>query len=910
MTRTLPLSTATLPVVRAMLDQAVDKNYRDGVLGVRAQPRWDGPAEFTHRGVPVRVAACESALAVREALQSRGAGHWLVVITDRDHDDLGDGILATFVGNRARQPDEWEALRQRFQSTGLDPALFEGPSPRQVAAALLTVEPDRGWPPAPGGVLTRLHAMSSVARARLGLDGGEIDGTAVLAWTRHRDAPGRISELRTLGGDLLADGVLAWLADQVGLASGLVLALLRSGRVGDIVPFGLVVGLLTRSDLDVDEARIAREALIRLEPMLGADAGRVDALRAWAEETTRFFASGPADRDVIATSSDELLAAIRAEPLAEHSDLLPSGYAARLARFADAVRLAARRGGDRIGVDSDEPVIDTRDVVAATSCWQVMQRHELAARSPQRKALLAAMRLLRWLATPSGAEPNIAGLIGRHRNHDAWVDSAVNDAATGVSDPTHGAALESLLDIVFQLRAAHDASFARSLATLTRDDPTDPGVEYLEDVLVRHVFPLARQHKDGALLLVLDGMTAAAMTEIADDALAHGWIETVPTSGAHRIAAIAALPTLTEVSRTSLLCGQLCRGNQQDEARGFTALAQTHHVANAVLYHKKPLDSSRPGLLVADDVGQAIDDVSERPLVACVLNTIDDALDRSDPGGLDWTLDTIKHLRPILERARAAGRIVVITSDHGHIVERRQGTQRHHPDISSARSRADDGTLESGEVPVEGRRVLRHGGRAVLAVDERLRYGPLKAGYHGGASPAEVVVPVSFLMPAGVETALLRDAPPAAPDWWDGLSSGPAAQTSAANQAAAPQEQLFELVAPDEPPVTHRPSSDVANAVLTSGVYAAQARLAGRARPGDAQVRALLSALVAAPGTRLPEPTVAATLGIGQPSTRGAIATLQRLLNVEGYPVLDIDVDGSTVVLDVALLREQFRVTQ
>jgi hypothetical protein len=895
MTHTAPLSTATLPVVRAMLDQAVDKNYRDGVLGVRAQPRWDGPAEFTHCGVPVRVAACESALAVREALQGRGAGRWLVVITDRDHDDLGDGILATFIGTRARQPDEWEALRQRYQATGLDPALFDGPAPRLLAAALLTVEPDRGWPPAPGGVLTLQHAMASVARARLGLDEADVDAGTVLAWTCQPDAANRIAQLRTIGSDLLVESVLSWLAGQVGLAAGPVLALLRSGRAGDVVPYGVVVGLLAHPDLDVDEARIAREALIRLEPTLGADAAKADMLRAWADETTRFLKTGVADRVVLAGRADELLATVRAEPLAEHSDLLPSGYAARLSRFAEAVRLAARRGRDRIGGDLDEPVVDAADAAVAGTWWQAMQRHELARSAPQRKPLLAALRLLRWLAGPSAAPAGIAWLTDRHRNQDAWVDSAVNDAATGTSDPAHGAAVELLLEVVARRRSAHDEEFARSLATLTRDDPADPGVEYLEDVVVRHVLPLARQHDNGALLLVLDGMTAAAVSEIAADASAHGWIETVPQASDGRLSALAVLPTITEVSRASLLCGQLRPGTQQDETHGFAALAKSHHVPDAVLFHKKPLDTSRPGLLVADDVGQAIDDTTGRPLVGCVLNTIDDALDRSDPGATDWTLDTVKHLRPLLERARSAGRIVVITSDHGHIVERRRGAQRHHPDISSARSRADNGVLDAGEIRVEGRRVLRHDGRAVLAVDQGLRYGPLKAGYHGGASPAEVIVPLTFLVPAGVEQDLLRELPPAAPDWWDDLPPAPAAPPT-----TAPQAELFE-VAPT-------PSADLVGAVLASEVYAAQARLAGRARPTDVQVRALLTALLAVPGTRLPEPAIAAALGIGQSSVRGAVATLQRLLNVEGYPVLDIDADGSTLVLDPPLLREQFGV--
>ena len=40
---------------------------------------------------------------------------------------------------------------------------------------------------------------------------------------------------------------------------------------------------------------------------------------------------------------------------------------------------------------------------------------------------------------------------------------------------------------------------------------------------------------------------------------------------------------------------------------------------------------------------------------------------------------------------------------------------------------------------------------------------------------------------------------------------------------------------------------------------------------------------------------------------RTVLASTRRLMNVEGYDVLGIDPDQVTVVLDDALLREQFR---
>ena len=45
-------------------------------------------------------------------------------------------------------------------------------------------------------------------------------------------------------------------------------------------------------------------------------------------------------------------------------------------------------------------------------------------------------------------------------------------------------------------------------------------------------------------------------------------------------------------------------------------------------------------------------------------------------------------------------------------------------------------------------------------------------------------------------------------------------------------------------------------------------------------------------------------LGLSPALVRGATAQLAKLLNVESYPV--IRTEGTTVILDVPLLREQF----
>lgn len=83
---------------------------------------------------------------------------------------------------------------------------------------------------------------------------------------------------------------------------------------------------------------------------------------------------------------------------------------------------------------------------------------------------------------------------------------------------------------------------------------------------------------------------------------------------------------------------------------------------------------------------------------------------------------------------------------------------------------------------------------------------------------------------------------------------------------------------------------------------------ARRVSTSDVQIRTLLVALLAAPEQRLSPRQAAQALGVSPLVLRGAVLYVQQLLNVEGYPVVRLDADGSTVLLDAPLLKEQFGV--
>ena len=914
-----PLATAgvSLPVIRALLDEARRLDYRSGVLGIRTPPQWAGEDTVLHEDVPVRIVACVSALAVREALLERADEQWLVLLTDRPEDDLGAGVLSHLLWHRLRTPDPWEAVRHRFAATGIDPALTTALAQRELATGLLAATPVGGWPPAPGGVLTRDHALAAVARTHLRLGDPDVDAGTVLAWTANPEAVGLVADLRQLAGDGVTDAVLAWIAGRAGAAAGPVLHLLRSGAGPDTIPLGLVVGVLADArDTETGDARqLAREALVRLETRLGGALPTAPILRSWASEAagvTVAMLTDPPGRAVaerLLARADDLLNAVHARSLAGRSDLLPAGLTERLSRLGTALRTAVTGGtlpaDGAVPADSDvdAPLVRAAALAQVEQAWGRVAAHRLTGGDRRVRAFHAAVRLVRWLAGCTQAQPaTLQVMLDRHRDSDGWVDSAINDAAPGVGDPDLGAALEAVLAVTRARRDTHDTSFAAVLATHTSDDPasmngTHRGVWHLEELLPQVVLPLARQTP--VLFLILDGMSVGVGTEVVADVLARatdGWVEALLPGQTRRAAALAVLPTFTQVSRASMLCGELRMGGPDVEQRGYATLTRAHGLPGAVLFHKKPLDSSRLGFAVADDVGVAVDDVVRRPLVSCVLNTIDDALDRSDPAGTEWGAEAVKHLEPLLDRARRAGRVVVMTSDHGHVVERRQGTMRPFAGISSGRSRDASQPAGDGEVLVAGRRVRTDDGRAVLAVNDRLRYGPLKAGYHGGAAPAEAVVPIAVLVPGAVPAGVdLGLAPPQEPTWW--------------NAAVLPVPRVHEAQTLFDVAAEAVPVGDVvADAVIGSRSYAAQKKLGGRVSITDDQIRALVGSLLAAPGQRLTAAQAAVALAVPSAALRGAVAQIQRLLNVEGYAVLRVDADGSTLVLDEGLLREQFEV--
>ena len=181
----MTLATATPPVVRALVRKLRQEPAHGRVMGVHAQPVWSYEPEFTIDGSTVRVRACLSPLAVREALveqQDNGAGY-LVIVTDCTDDDLGAGIRARLARRQLIPVDLWGTVQGSFRASHID-AAFVRRDKAWAPRALVDHEPPAGWPEAPGGSLTRDVALGQLAGVVLGVAADHIDAIALLGWSR------------------------------------------------------------------------------------------------------------------------------------------------------------------------------------------------------------------------------------------------------------------------------------------------------------------------------------------------------------------------------------------------------------------------------------------------------------------------------------------------------------------------------------------------------------------------------------------------------------------------------------------------------------------------------------------------------------------------------------------------------
>ncbi|KAA9380112.1 BREX-2 system phosphatase PglZ [Microbispora cellulosiformans] len=856
---------ASRAVIEAAVRRVVARDDPERIVALRAAPEWREPAYIDVDGHRVEVRACGTVLAVLDAVAAHSDDSILVLLTPCD--DLGDSLLAQIAEHELRPVNRFDLVREAFGARLADPRL----SSRQwlwLADALIDAQPPGGWPKLGGGVLTLETALRTLASARFG---GEVDAATLLAWTMRSTAVARYRALS----EVERDGLRQRLESEMGSVATAVFRLVGQGHAADAVPLGLAASVVF--DDRAGRRQVAVQARVRIEErFFGGERLPVQAVREFTETAESLWTRWLGDSvlakqaEQVAARAQQILVELQADSLADLSDALTLGFDARLSAL-----------GEALSADNLSEVEKALDRVRG---------HRMAGRHLNEvRAAEMAVRLARWLHTPLDIPQTLDALAVRHMREWGWVDRAVATVwqPNTARVPRLKTAYATLYERARTRRTELDQAFAQRLAAWTERGSETDELVLAENLLDRVARPLS-----APLLIVLDGMSAAVASELADDILATwNWIE-VGRRKDGREPALAVIPSMTRFSRTSLLCGRLREGTQRDEVPGFRSLWPGRRSA---LFHKGNL-AGDAGAKLDNALLTAIADLST--VVGVVLNAVDESLDKGPTSGSDsWSLTGVAYLKEVLAAAWSAGRSVVLTSDHGHVLNRDAPVAMEKS--SSARYRV--GKPGKGEVLLTGPRVLAEGGEVVVPWDESIRYTARHEGYHGGASPAEMVIPILVFVPSARHCPSgwqVYDPSQHAPAWWTTAVSEQPVVTATRKKAdkGLKDEALFS--------VFEASGDSLGTRVVQSTPFEEQQGFVRNA-PTAEQIAELIDGLATA-GGKLSVNAAAALVGQAPARMRGYVSQASRLLNLDGYGVLTLTDGDAAVELDVKLLKLQF----
>jgi hypothetical protein len=868
---------AVVARTRAILTDLGDRDpAREVVIGIAVPgpPTWTGSDQVQPNDWDVRFKACPSVLAVLDALAG-GDGELegnLVVLTDLSEDELGEAIMSRLYRNHLFSVSRDTLLADVLQPKQVDVRLQDRRR-AWLTEALIEMAQLGEASSLHGTVLTLELAIERVLRERLDLDPDELDLVGIVAMG---DDTARRARWRALP-RTHRQGLVDWLVERLGEPAGLVMRLV--GEHDDVLAALLVADVLTATGPDPELATLFG-GFASLH--WGSPLPPVALVRVAAAAAVGLARSEESDRITQQVSrADEMLADLGGHHFAITSDVLPSGFEQRLQRAVD--------------------TMDEADLGA-------LHRHrDSVDQATMIRRVEAAVRVRRWLDATTSEEDtdhrSVRDWLTGYARDLAWVDRELNQLRQGVQSPMVANVFGRLIRLASERRRRLDLAFARVLPRAVEQTPS--ALLAVETILPSVVADLVGSHK--TLVIVVDGMSMPVAIEIAESIVGsgeRGWTEVVRARDGGREAVLAAFPTETAYSRTSLLTASLRRGDAGVERSAFDTHPFWPARTRAQLVHKDGL-AGRDGDDLGTELAAAFKAGNGKQVVAVVLNAVDESLPTSrqadDP---TWRYRDVPGLPELLERAALAGWVVVLTSDHGHVLEHES---THRPDSTGgARWRMPgDRPPAEDEVLLRGPRVLVPGNEVVLAATEDLRYGRRARGYHGGASLAEVTIPLVVLLPPGVLEMdgwtfhSLRS-----PDWWTGHM--PAAPPVPASRRRRPVDEGPTLFVEPRPASRKASRVSVGQALVASATFVAAHGAFPRNRvPSPDTVARVVDVLVET-GGRAPVAAVLQAAGSPGRNPRALVGALKKLLNFDQFPVIDLIDDDRTVVLNRTLLDEQF----
>lgn len=888
------------PQITAQLERVLASDPTAMVIAIRADAKQAWPNSVTQHGRQFQLRWCESSLAIREALcdleRQNAASSGMVVITPLSTPDVAEDIAARLARARVFQPEGWDIVRMIFQAKETDARLGRF---AWMPQALIDGASQGAYQPVANGFLDLETAWRQVLARFLGIDAARPDALALLQWSMTPDADPRLGPLPAA----MRSDILSWLAETSGMAGAMLLGCVEAARASDALPLGLVSGVIFAPDGEGQAA--LGQAAIRLERFINDKHVGVTEGRAWAAAAEQVVRNlGLEVCRSMLDRADSLLRELRILEFAQLSDVLPSALDQRLTDFALALSAHAAHPTEA-SLQQVELRADRALKHALVNDQKLrMERVELA------------RRLSRWLLSPMVSGTSLPDSVEWQADQGAYVDWARFRLLGGDELTELSQAYATCRQAAIERRDAFAQPFAQAMVQWNAHKPVDSGrVIPLERVLERVLAPIAAAQP--TLLLVMDGLSTSIFRELFSRVAGQGWAELVPTSLGKPLVGVAAIPTVTEVSRASLLCGRLTVGAQAQEKAGFAShaalLAHSRADNPPRLFHKGELADAGN---LAPEVRATIANPHQR-VVGVVYNAVDDHLSGPDQLNQRWALEDLRLLLPLLREAREARRVVVITADHGHLLE--DGTTQVAGGVSD-RWRPGNSAVSPQELAISGGRVVTSdGSNAVVCLwGESSRYAGRKNGYHGGLSPQELTVPLSVFVPLGANLAGWSPAPPTQPEWWE-LPPVLAQEQPAKVPQPRParkkpmqtdtQAGLFAQVDLPPPAAHDAPMNDWIGELLSGPIYASQRQLAARVALPDDKMRLVLEAL-SERGGKLSRNALANRLSVAEARVGGLLSAVRRLLNVDQMPVISVNEAAGSVELNIALLQQQFNLSR
>jgi hypothetical protein len=871
-------------------------------------------------GKATRFIYCPSELAMREALVTFAqAPERLVLISPFSQVQLAKDVLARIWKNAPQQISPWKNLQQFIKVREIDPRLKKN---GQWIAKVLLGRLDRYQDKVSfGEVLDQESAWQAIALAYLNYSEPTLDLQSVFHWSANSEASTLVDKLPIDVKDNLGD----WLNFGLPQFSALVKTLLLNGQADDLLSIGLACSIMYYKKVEqlpqVDTTQLHISRGVFKERYLAGESFDQCLLQQFGSEAViavshLLHQQGYQAMNTVLGKAEQIIASLDLSSVVDLSTVLPASLQRRLSCYAHSLS-DVLAGGDTSLAETALVEVNQHLLSQFTAQRETMERAEMA------------IRLARWLKRSPESSHNAAGAISEYIEHGSFADWARSVVWSGDVQEDLSKVYHQLTELVTAEREVQNKNFAQNMASIARGDVLADSYIPVEDTLERLVAPIAEQSP--VLLLVLDGMSEAVYRELTEDLVKHHWLELRKSGQQGDPCLVAALPTVTKVSRCSLLSGRLQEGVATNEKQAFTAHPLLKKLASTkfppTVFHKADLLQSGSGALNTNVRAKLAG--TEYKVLAAVINAIDDQLSSSSQVSVDWSLDNITLLRQVLEAAREAGRVIMITSDHGHVLD--HDSFYHQPSSDNGeRYQLDSNDVSEHEIEVSGNRVVTADQSVVLPWTERLRYTKSKSmGYHGGCSLQEVIIPLGIYVSATDVDSLSGwvEVPRDVPDWWhqgasiaenpvsdiagDRAEGTNSAQKSKSSKKAKEAAAAAELMDDMFPSPVETQSGDVSGPVtwigelFSSVVYQQVRNRSGRTAVKEEQLQALIELLDRYQGQAM-EAVVLRHLAIPKLRLRGFLAGVQKLMNIDGYPILTVDRESQTIKLDIALLKKQF----